>query len=52
MGLWCYLFVEDIKLIIALNIGFDCGIVDNKRGHSILLESTMFLKEILCGTYI
>ena len=34
MGLWCDLFVEDIKLIIALNIVFDCGIVDNKRGHS------------------
>ena len=49
MGLWCDLFVDDIKLIIALKIGFDCGIVENKGGHSVLLESTVFLKEILCG---
>ena len=30
MGLWCDLFVDDIKLIITLKIGFDCGIVENK----------------------
>ena len=39
MGLWCDLFVDDIKLTIALKIGFDCGIVDNKEGHSVLLEN-------------
>ena len=49
MGLWWDLFVDDIKLIIALKISFDCGIVENKGGHSVLLESTVFLKEIRRG---
>ena len=32
MGLWWDLFVEDIKLIIALKIDVDCVIIVSKGG--------------------
>ena len=37
------------QLIIALKIDFYCGIIDNKGGHSVLLQSSLFERDSLWG---